>query len=149
MSDRVLMPIGRFAQSCRLSVKALRHYDELGILKPALVDASSGYRYYTRRQAGDAVVVSLLRSLGLPLSAIGEILTGSPERQQSLLALEAGRLEDELRQRADSLHAIQRLLREGTLRRYDRRPAGAGAPSSRSGRRRRRRIGWPTTRSSS
>jgi effector-binding domain-containing protein len=119
MSDRdVFMPIGRFARSCRLSIKALRHYDELGILKPAFVDVSSGYRYYARRQARDAVVVSLLRSLGVPLSVVGAIVGSTADEQRALLATEARRLEDDLRQRTESLHAIQRLLREGTLLPY-------------------------------
>jgi DNA-binding transcriptional MerR regulator len=45
--DRVtqqLLPIGRFARLCRLSIKQLRHYDELGLLRPARIDPSSGYR---------------------------------------------------------------------------------------------------------
>ena len=37
-----LLPIGRFARLCRLSVKQLRHYDDLGLLAPAWVDPSSG-----------------------------------------------------------------------------------------------------------
>ncbi|MDQ1012426.1 DNA-binding transcriptional MerR regulator [Streptomyces sp. V4I23] len=41
-----LLTIGRFARLCRLSVKQLRHYDEMGLLAPARVDAGSGYRYY-------------------------------------------------------------------------------------------------------
>ena len=57
---RGLMPIGRFARSCRLSVKALRHYDELGLLEPALVDPQSGYRYYERAQARQAVMIGIL-----------------------------------------------------------------------------------------
>jgi DNA-binding transcriptional MerR regulator len=114
----VLMPIGRFARSCRLSVKALRHYDEIGILPPAFIDVGSGYRYYARRQARDAVAISLLRSLGIPLPTVGAILAGSPEHQQSLLGEEAGRLAEELRQRTEALRAIQRLLREGTLLPY-------------------------------
>ena len=119
MSDRdVFMPIGRFARSCRLSIKALRHYDELGILKPAFVDVSSGYRYYARQQARDAVVISLLRSLDVPLPVVGAIVTSAPDDQHALLAGEARRLEDELRERTESLHAIQRLLREGTLLPY-------------------------------
>ncbi len=113
------MPIGRFARSCRLSIKALRHYDEQGILKPAFVDLTSGYRYYARRQARDAVAVSLLRSLGVSLPAVAAILGETPERQQALLAEEARRLADELRQRTESLHAIERLLREGALLPYE------------------------------
>lgn len=120
MTERdVLMPIGRFARSCRLSIKALRHYDEQGVLKPAFVDLTSGYRYYARRQARDAVAVSLLRSLGVTLPVVGAIVGGTPERQQALLAEEARRLEGELQQRTESLRAIQRLLREGALLPYE------------------------------
>lgn len=42
-----LVPIGRFSRLCGLTVKALRHYDEIGLLKPARVDGSTGYRYYS------------------------------------------------------------------------------------------------------
>ncbi|GII81421.1 hypothetical protein Sru01_64030 [Sphaerisporangium rufum] len=49
-----LLTIGRFARLCRLSVKRLRHYDELGLLAPVHVDAGSGYRYYAAGQVGPA-----------------------------------------------------------------------------------------------
>jgi membrane-associated phospholipid phosphatase len=61
------MPIGRFAASVRLSVKALRHYDELGLLEPACVDAATGYRYYAPAQAREALLIGMLRELELPL----------------------------------------------------------------------------------
>jgi effector-binding domain-containing protein len=57
-----LMPIGRFARSCRLSIKALRHYDSEGLLAPAHIDPFSGYRYYARSQARDAILIAMLRS---------------------------------------------------------------------------------------
>jgi len=53
-----LMPIGRFSRACRLSIKALRHYDELGLLRPAFIDARSGYRYYGREQARTAIAMA-------------------------------------------------------------------------------------------
>jgi effector-binding domain-containing protein len=62
-----LLPIGRFAKATRLSVKALRHYDELGLLRPAWVDPSSGYRYYRPAQANQAEAIRILRSVDLPL----------------------------------------------------------------------------------
>ena len=62
-----LLPIGRFAKATRLSVKALRHYDELGLLRPAFVDPSSGYRYYRPAQANQAEAIRILRSLEMPL----------------------------------------------------------------------------------
>jgi len=45
-----LLPIGRFARLTGLTVKALRHYDEVGLLEPASVDPATGYRYYAARQ---------------------------------------------------------------------------------------------------
>ena len=69
-----LLPIGRFSKATRLSVKALRHYDELGLLRPAFVDPSSGYRYYRPAQANQAEAIRILRSVEMPLEEIGELL---------------------------------------------------------------------------
>jgi protein phosphatase len=69
-----LMTIGAFARMAQLSPKALRLYDELGLLPPAAVDSHSGYRYYRPTQLERARLISLLRRLGLPLAAIGAVL---------------------------------------------------------------------------
>lgn len=69
-----LLPIGRFSQVSRLTVKALRHYDELGLLHPAMVDPDSGYRYYSLAQACDAEQIRLLRQIDMPLEEISEII---------------------------------------------------------------------------
>jgi DNA-binding transcriptional MerR regulator len=53
VTNSELMTIGRFARISGLSVHALRHYDEVGILTPAEVDADSGYRRYRRAQVHD------------------------------------------------------------------------------------------------
>ena len=60
--------IGEFARRSRLSVKALRLYDELGVLVPARVDEASGYRYYDVAQLEAARLVAMLRQLDLPLA---------------------------------------------------------------------------------
>ncbi len=70
--------IGEFARRSRLSVKALRLYDELGVLVPARVDEASGYRYYDVAQLDAARLVAMLRQLGLPLAAIKELLVCDP-----------------------------------------------------------------------
>ena len=70
--------IGEFARRSRLSIKALRLYDELGVLVPARVDESSGYRYYDAAQLEAAHLVSMLRQLDLPLAAIKELLVCDP-----------------------------------------------------------------------
>jgi len=66
--------IGEFARRSRLSVKALRLYDERGVLVPARVDATSGYRYYDVSQLEVARLVAMLRQLDFSLAAIRELL---------------------------------------------------------------------------
>jgi DNA-binding transcriptional MerR regulator len=68
-----LMPIGRFSRLTGLSVKALRHYDELGLLRPATVDPQTGYRSYSSAQVGQAEAIRTLR-LELPLDDIATLL---------------------------------------------------------------------------
>ena len=81
-----LMPIGRFSRQTGLSVKALRHYDELGLLRPAAVDAASGYRLYSSGQVERAEAIRLLRRLEVPLDDIATLLaTGDPVRVRSVL----------------------------------------------------------------
>ena len=70
--------IGEFARRSRLSAKALRLYDELGVLVPARVDRASGYRYYDVAQLDAACLVAMLRQLGLSLVAIKELLACDP-----------------------------------------------------------------------
>ncbi|MCP4964460.1 MAG: MerR family transcriptional regulator [bacterium] len=69
-----LVPIGRFSKMTRLSVKALRLYDDNGLLRPAHVDPSSGYRYYDIEQASRAELVKTLRAVNMPLDQIQEIV---------------------------------------------------------------------------
>ena len=81
-----LMPIGRFSRQTGLSVKALRHYDELGLLRPAAVDAATGYRLYSSAQVERADTIRLLRSLEVPLDDIATLLaTDDPARMRSVL----------------------------------------------------------------
>jgi DNA-binding transcriptional MerR regulator len=70
--------IGEFARRSRLSLKALRLYDERGVLVPSRVDQGSGYRYYDTAQLDQARLVVMLRQLQLPLAAIRELLACDP-----------------------------------------------------------------------
>ncbi|MGW6903073.1 MerR family transcriptional regulator [Streptomyces sp. NPDC054940] len=72
--DDELLTIGAFAARARLSAKALRLYDRLGLLAPAHVDELSGYRYYRSDQIERARLVALLRQLDMPLARIAEIV---------------------------------------------------------------------------
>jgi DNA-binding transcriptional MerR regulator len=68
-----LMTIGTFAERTRLSPKALRLYDRLGLLPPARTDPVSGYRFYSEDQVDGARLVALLRRLGMPLPVIADL----------------------------------------------------------------------------
>jgi DNA-binding transcriptional MerR regulator len=70
--------IGEFARRSRLSLKALRLYDERGVLVPARVDRASGYRYYNSAQLEEARLVVMMRQLQLPLAAVRELLACDP-----------------------------------------------------------------------
>jgi DNA-binding transcriptional MerR regulator len=72
------MSIGEFARDSRLSAKALRLYDELGLLPPARVDEVSGYRFYEPGQLKQARLISALRQLQIPLPEIKAILPLEP-----------------------------------------------------------------------
>jgi DNA-binding transcriptional MerR regulator len=74
-----LMSIGEFARLSRLSAKALRLYDELGVLPPAQVDPDSSYRWYAGGKLGNARLVASLRQIGVPLAQIQLILSLEPE----------------------------------------------------------------------
>jgi DNA-binding transcriptional MerR regulator len=72
--DRDLLTIGAFAARARLSAKALRLYDRLGLLSPAHVDEATGYRYYRAGQVERARLVAMLRQLDMPLARIAEVV---------------------------------------------------------------------------
>jgi DNA-binding transcriptional MerR regulator len=75
----------------RLSPKALRRYDELGLLPPAHVDAGSGYRWYVAGQLDRARLVALLRQIGVPLAQVKVILDlGAEAAAEQLDAYWAG-----------------------------------------------------------
>jgi DNA-binding transcriptional MerR regulator len=72
------MSIGEFARRSRLSAKALRIYDGLGLLSPVRVDELSGYRYYSSEQLEAARLIAAFRQVGVPLAAVKEWLALEP-----------------------------------------------------------------------
>lgn len=72
-----LMTSGAFARASGLSRKALRLYEELGLLRPVQVDQASQYRLYAPAQLEQARLVAWLRRLGMPLAAVRAVSTRS------------------------------------------------------------------------
>src|SRR5205085_12481686 len=103
---RRLVPIGQFSLLTRLTVRALRLYDRLGILVPAHVDPDSGYRYYTPEQAETGLRIRQLRAIDLPLDEVCLVLE-TPVQLTRSLEMHAARL----RQRRDEAEQAEQLLR--------------------------------------
>jgi DNA-binding transcriptional MerR regulator len=74
VTNEKLLTIGSFALASGLSVHALRHYDEVGLLKPAFVDSETGYRRYRPEQIGQARLICALRQVDLPIDVLREVL---------------------------------------------------------------------------
>ena len=81
-----LMTSGAFARASGLSRKALRLYDELGLLRPARVDPETLYRFYDPGQLEQARLVAWLRRLGMPLASIRAVSTLPPAQAAVELA---------------------------------------------------------------
>ncbi|MDP9224475.1 MAG: MerR family transcriptional regulator [Actinomycetota bacterium] len=106
-----LLSIGRFAQLAGLTAKALRHYDELGLLRPAYVDDFTGYRWYSLEQARDAVAIRRLRAFELPLDEIAEVLRGGDALLRERLTVQRARLQGRAVVTERMIDELDRLLR--------------------------------------
>jgi len=117
--EQNLMPIGKFSSACRLSVKALRHYDEQGLLHPAFVDSNTGYRYYAKEQARRAVSIAMLRGLDLSLAEIRTLLDTRAKERRELLAQHRDRVARDLERTRQTLLAVERIADDGRLFPYE------------------------------
>lgn len=83
-----MLTIGEFGRRARLTAKALRIYDDLGLLRPAAIGSSNGYRYYDVNQFDTARLIGLLRAADMSLSNISNLLdaarTGGPAAADAL-----------------------------------------------------------------
>ena len=96
-----LMTSGAFAQASGLSRKALRLYDELGLLHPARVDPDTLYRFYHPGQLEQARLVAWLRRLGMPLAVIRSVSGLPPARAAVELAAYWATVEAEIAARRE------------------------------------------------
>jgi DNA-binding transcriptional MerR regulator len=109
-SDPDLLVIGRFARLAGLSVGALRHYDDLDILRPAWVDPATGYRSYRRTQLTTARTIVRLRDLEMPLDEIRAYLaTDDPVERRRLLRVHRRRIEARTFRLQRVLHVVGQL----------------------------------------
>ena len=107
------LSIGDFSRMTYLSVKALRHYHEVGVLEPAEVDPATGYRFYSPRQVGPAQTVRRLRDLGMPLDAVRDVLRApDPGARDAALVTHLQRMEEELARTQQTVASLRTLLQQ-------------------------------------
>lgn len=106
--------MGDFSQLTQVTVKALRHYDRLGLLKPARVDSVNGYRYYSAEQLPRLNRIVALKELGFTLVQIAKLLDEevTSERLRGLLAHKRTALEAEVAEKQALLDRVEARLRQ-------------------------------------
>jgi DNA-binding transcriptional MerR regulator len=108
-----MLTIGRFARRTGLSIGALRHYAEIGLLEPAAVDPLTGYRYYRPDQTDAARLIGTLRDLDVRLSAIAPIMAGTDADRDRALRAHLARTEAAAWRLQRLAHRLRMLLAEG------------------------------------
>jgi DNA-binding transcriptional MerR regulator/effector-binding domain-containing protein len=108
-----MFTIGDFARLGRVSVRMLRHYDAVGLLTPAVVDASTGYRYYNAAQLARLNRVVALKDLGFTLQQVQSILDDKLETAElrGMLRLRRAQLEEQLAADSARLTGVEARLR--------------------------------------
>jgi DNA-binding transcriptional MerR regulator len=107
-----MFSIGEFARLGGVSIRTLRHYDEIGLLRPAQVDPATGYRAYTAQQLSTLNRVMALKELGLSLIQVRRLLDGvTVDELRGMLMLRRAQLEDELEEHTSQLLGVEARLR--------------------------------------
>lgn len=107
-----MFKIGAFSKITQVSIRMLRYYDETGLLKPAQVDSSTGYRSYSAQQIPQLQKILLLRDLGYNVTRIAEIMKN--EDETFLMAHLQGmkvEIENNLKSEAEKLSKIDAILK--------------------------------------
>jgi DNA-binding transcriptional MerR regulator len=118
---RMQYRIGEFAKLSGTSVKTLRYYDELGLLRPACVDSRTGYRHYRASQLQEIAAIRSLKDLGATLDDIRRVVgkDGSDKERRKLLEKLRMRARHTLQVAQHSLHWIELALEQGSATRLD------------------------------
>src|SRR4051812_16145732 len=105
-SEQFLNPSAA-AKQLRVSTKALRVYEQHGLIKP--IRTAAGWRTYGSAEMARAAEIAALRTLGLSLVQVGRVLRGDPEALEPALAVHQVGLEDRIRKLADTVEHVRTL----------------------------------------
>lgn len=109
-----MLKIGEFSKLSKVSVRMLRHYDEIGLLRPVKTDEFTGYRYYGEDQLSVMLRINSLKKMGFGLSVIGEILTRYDDRDEleRFFLVKQAELKAGLKEISGRIELIERALDE-------------------------------------
>ena len=104
-----MFKIGDFSRLCRITVRTLRYYDEIGLLKPVKIDTFTGYRYYSVDQLPRLNRIAMLKSLGLSLDDIRELLDNDlpTDHIKQLLQVKQTEIKQRLNEDEERLHQVE------------------------------------------
>ncbi|MGH2863248.1 MAG: MerR family transcriptional regulator [Solirubrobacteraceae bacterium] len=105
-----LLTIGEFAERCGLSRSALRFYDQNDLLRPQLVDAESGYRYYGTEQIARAALVRRLRAAEMPVGLVRRYLAASLEERRAVLEVHLSSFRERATEVENAVEGLRRDL---------------------------------------
>ncbi|MBK1970285.1 MerR family transcriptional regulator [Brevundimonas diminuta] len=101
--------VNAVARMAGVSVRALHHYDAIGLLKPAFIGAN-GYRYYSEDELLRLQQILIHRELGIPLAEVGAILDASGFDRLEALRKQRGRLQEQAARYAEMVRTIDRTI---------------------------------------
>ena len=109
-----MLPIYKGSIVYEMSIKTLRYYDEMGLLRPIHVDRFTGYRYYEFDQLAELYRILALKDLGFALEEIGRFLDSdlSVEQMRGMLKLRQAEIRQRVEEEAARLERVERWLRE-------------------------------------
>ncbi len=109
-----MLKIGEFARIAQISVRMLRHYDKLGLLKPSSIDAVTGYRYYSIDQLPRLYRLLALKDLGLSLEQVMRLLDEQVTHTElrGMLRLKQAELRQQIAASALRLEQVEHRLTE-------------------------------------
>jgi DNA-binding transcriptional MerR regulator len=120
-----MMRIGDFSKLSQVSIKALRYYDEMGLLKPIQADGHTGYRYYAVSQLSRLNRILALKDLGFSLDQIAQVLNEdvSVEQLRGMLRLKRAALQQHIVEEQERLARVEArlnmVLMEETMSDYE------------------------------
>ena len=110
----VYLTIGEFSRMTYLSVKALRHYHDVGLLEPADIDTATGYRFYAVGQVPIAQAIRRFRDLDMPIDDVKAVLdAGDTASRNDAIVAHLQRMEQRLEETQATVASLRALLEGG------------------------------------